>query len=113
VYQTAHLIFNLFLIYFFSFLLSLKNQNLSNSIYITIFIHSFGQLWFVCNGSVTGKLAMVDLSGSWMTSLVADSSHGISYFYTEYMAAQYNFFKKNEFAPIESLIGLTIHLQKF
>jgi hypothetical protein len=62
-------------------------------------------LWFVCNGSVTGKLAIVNLSGPWMTSLVADSSHGISYFYTEYMAAQYNFFKKNEFAPIGSLIG--------
>jgi hypothetical protein len=48
---------------------------------------------------------MIDLSGPWIISLVAASSHGIPYFYVEYMAARYNFFKENEFAPIESLIG--------
>jgi hypothetical protein len=53
--------------------------------------------------SVTGKFAIVDFSGPWMISLIAASSHGIPYFYAEYMAARYNFFKENEFAPIINL----------
>jgi hypothetical protein len=89
----------------FSLSLSLTNSNLLSRMSLCINLQFWSKLWFACNGSVSGKVAMVDLSGPWMTLLVAVAAVGILYFYLKYMGARYNFFKENEFAPIGSLIG--------
>ena len=62
-------------------------------------------LYSVYVGKQTSMLPIIDLSGPWLTPLVASIHLGVPYFYFEYMPTCSVSFKESSFKVIMTLIG--------
>ena len=68
-------------------------------------------LYFACCGSFP-SLPMINLSGEWITSLVAAVNFGVLYFYLESYVLRLTTFIDVQFKPICSLVGFNCELDK-
>lgn len=107
------------LFYFFIFLLIyLQSLNYSDksalskpNVAYRIHADFWKSLYFACCGS-SPTLPMIDLSGGWITSLVAAVNLGVPYLYLESYVLRLTTFIDAQFKPICSLVGSNCELDE-